>query len=177
MTAQDFIQAYNSRNMYAYAMDEERCHIGKAPTITQAFQMFGKDAVCQVLDELIGSFVSFTSASRGLSTDQRQRLVWVIITQYGWLKITEIILFIVKAEAGNFGKFYNTLDPMDITTALNKWRDECNKARNAALLAAFERERERERQEAENNAEAGRIAIKAILHNGKFKYQIKHLES
>lgn len=176
MIATEFIQAYNSRNMYAYAMDEERCHIGKAPTITQAFQQFGKDAVCQVLDELIGSFVSFTSASRGLSADQRQRLVWVVITQFGHLRITEFILFIVKAEAGKFGKFYNNLDPMDITTALTAWQNDCTQARNAARLAAFERERERERQEAENNAEAGRIAIKSILHNGQFSFQIKHLD-
>lgn len=53
----------------------------------------------------------------------------------------------MKAMSGHFGKFYNTLDPLDITTAVRSWAKECETIR-AELRARAEREQaQREREE------------------------------
>lgn len=124
------MQYYNSKYMYAYAMDEERCHIGSAPTLLDAFHNYGRESTLTVIDELLNSLITFTSARHHLSTDQRERLAQVVLTQYPRMRITELILFVVKAQAGMFGKFYDRIDPVDITTALFKWWEDCQRIRN-----------------------------------------------
>lgn len=170
MTSQEFKDAYNSKKMYAYTQDEERCHIGTAPTLDQAIHTHGRACILQVIDELMMSLVNFTSAKVRLSEDQRQRLAWVILTQYAGMRITELILFVVKAQAGHFGKFYATIDPIDITTALHQWWGVCAQQRNAYKLARLEREQQRERDQREREYEANKTEIRTILLNGQYTW-------
>lgn len=129
MTHQEFVTMYSAKNMYAYAMYEERCHIGDAPRIGEALKNYGMDAVAQVIHELLEHFQMFTSAREKYSQHQHNALIWIICTQYPHMRITELHLFFVKAMAGKFGKFYDRLEPMDITAALDKWQEECVRQR------------------------------------------------
>lgn len=170
MTTQEFLYAYNSTKMYAYAMNEERCHIGTAPTLGDALHTHGRACILTCIDDLMCSLVSFTSARVRLSDEQRQRLSWVVLTQYPGMRITELILFVVKAQAGHFGKFYDRIDPLDITTALCKWWEDCERRRNEFLLAKRDREREQERDSREREYESHKTEIKTILLNGQYRF-------
>lgn len=175
MTKYEFIQAYSSTNMYAYALDEERCHIGTAPTLGDALHMYGRVAVLKVIDDLVQALVNFTSAKQRLRDDQRTHLCWVILTQYLWLRVTELSLFIVKAQSGHFGKFYSTIDPVDISTALYDWSDVCRQQRNRYKLARFEREQIEVRNKRERDYECHKDEIKTLLLNGQFEFLHKRV--
>ena len=170
MTNQEFLDVYNSKKMYAYAMNEERCHIGSAPTLGDALHTHGRACILTCIDDLMCSLVSFTSARVRLSDDQRQRLSWVVLTQYPGMRVTELILFVVKAQAGHFGKFYDRIDPLDITSALCKWWQVCDDRRNEFLLIKRNRELEQEKMVREREYEAHKTEIKTILLNGQFKF-------
>jgi hypothetical protein len=169
MTAEEFRTAYGSKNMYAYAMDEERCHIGRAPRLIDAMHLYGRTAVLATVDDLMQSLINFTSAKSKLTEEQRTRLAWVIVTQYGHLRITELILFVVKAQAGKFGKFYNQIDPLDITTALDTWSQQANAERNRYRLIQYERDKAEEHERREHEYEAHKDEVKTMLLNSQLK--------
>lgn len=173
MTKEEFARAYNSKNMYAYAMSEERCHVGKAPTLFESAHQFGRETCLSFIDEVLLALVNFTAARIRLTTEQRHRLAWVVLTQFGWLRVTELLLFVVKAQAGEFGKFYNTIDPLDITAALQKWAAVCNRRRNEIRLAQVEQEREEQRNQAEHNHRAHVDEIRTLLLNGLFNFNFR----
>ena len=127
MDSQEFLQAYSPSNQYVYALHEQRCHRGKAPTIMQCVATQGIDVTIQAINALVEDFIKFTPARSRMSVDQRKQLSYVIITQFKTLRITQLILFFVKAKAGYFGKFYTQIEPMDITIALRQWQEVCDK--------------------------------------------------
>lgn len=45
----------------------------------------------------------------------------IIVRQFGYLKITEFILFISLFKSGKYGKFYGVFDTVVITEGLNKY--------------------------------------------------------
>lgn len=125
MTAQEFILAYAPIHAYSYAMREEQCHVGQAPSIREATAEFGCETVLNVIDALVRDFVNYACPARQFTPEQRKQLAYCILTTYRRLKITELILFFVKAKSGKFGKFYNAVEPLDITTKLAQWEEKC----------------------------------------------------
>jgi len=72
--------------------------------------------------------------------EQTEEAARVIIAQYGFLKVTEIMLFLHHIKAGRYGHFYGTVDPQRITDALREfleWRYN--------EISRIEKQREQER--------------------------------
>lgn len=130
MTREEYLQAYSPVNQYIYALHERRCHRGAAPSIMQSVAQQGIETTVQAIETLIDDFISFTPAKGRMTAVQRRQLSFVIITQFKQLKITQLILFFVKAKGGAFGKFYTVVEPMDITIALRQWVVTCEKELN-----------------------------------------------
>ena len=128
MDSHEFLEFYSPAHQYEYALYEKRCHQGTAPNIMQCVARVGIETTAKAIDALIMDFIAYTPARhRSINNEQRRQLVFVIITQFKTLKITQLILFIVKAKAGVFGKFYNNIEPMDITIALQQWNVICDR--------------------------------------------------
>jgi ABC-type phosphate/phosphonate transport system ATPase subunit len=53
-----------------------------------------------------------------LSDNQLAELSAIILTNYYWLNLAEVMQFIAKFKLGIFGQFYGTVDPLKITSAL-----------------------------------------------------------
>ena len=125
MTQEDFLRLYDVRNIWNYTLDEGRCHNGTAPTIRDCVRDFGRETVRSVVRQHLDLFIDFLKAKDKPSNKQRDTIVWFVLSQFSGLKITEFQLYIIKAMSGAFGKFYNTLDPLDVTTSLRQWVKEC----------------------------------------------------
>lgn len=147
MNAQEFETLYDVKHIFNYTLDEARCHGGQAPTLRECQTLFGRDSLRKVMRGALDTFIDFIKAKDKPNNAQRDTICWLVMTQFGSLKITEWLLFAMKAMSGQFGKFYNTLDPLDITTAVRSWAKECETIR-AELRASAEREQaQREREE------------------------------
>lgn len=142
MTKDDFIKVYDPRNFFNYTTDENRCHNGNAPTLRECVKQFGRAATHQVMRPYLDYFFGFVSAQHKPTNSQRDTICWLTMQNYGNMKISEWLLFFTKAMAGDFGKFYNTIDPLDIMTAVRSWSQRCEaiKAETKERMAQAERE-------------------------------------
>lgn len=145
MSAQSFIETYDPKNFFNYTTDEVRCHDGNAPTLRECVKMYGRNTTAQVMRPYLDFFFGFLTAAKKPTPSQRDTIVWLTIQQYGWLKISEWLLFFTKAMAGEFGKFYNNVDPLDMMTAIREWALTCRDLANARHERSIREQRERER--------------------------------
>lgn len=157
---------YDVRNIWNYTLDESRCHNGTAPTIRECVQDFGRETVRFVIRQHLDLFIDFLKAKDKPSNKQRDTIVWFVLSQFNGLKITEYQLYIIKAMSGAFGKFYNTLDPLDVTTSLRQWVKECDAIRNEFRAEQARKAAEDDRQAAASSAadrEAALATMEKIL--------------
>lgn len=138
MTRPEFIAAYAPMRGYARALNEQEAHGGDYHTIRQALVEYGTVAVCKVVDDMLKDFQAFACPKAPFTVEQRRQLCFTIIATCKTMKCSELQLFFVKAKAGHFGKFYNVIEPLDITTKLATWSQECTTKRNEAAAAAWE---------------------------------------
>lgn len=72
-------------------------------------------------------------------------LAQIICCSYGYLKVSELILFFHRFKAGLYGEFYGSVDPLKITNALHEFTrnriSEMNKYENLRQQAKLEKQR------------------------------------
>lgn len=169
MTQQELLQAYAPSRCYFLCQDEKRCHTGKAPSLRQVCSAYGYDTLSTLASSYLDDFQAYTGARVKLSEHQRTNVVGIVCTQFPSLSLSEFVLFWVKLKGGKWGKFYDRLDPMDITSALSQWDKECNTIKNEEARKAFEEQAhpalrtEYHAQDWEELAQAGIIKSPTLL--------------
>lgn len=63
----------------------------------------------------------FCGCKQKFTSKQMDELAYIIVDGYYWLKVTEMMLFFWWFKSGRYGKFYGSVDPMVITTALREF--------------------------------------------------------
>ncbi len=76
-----------------------------------------------------------------------QQCATVIATTYHYLTVSELMLFFFRFKAARYGRFYGSVDPLVITSALRDFVRE----RNDAYFKHEQEERERKEREAKKN--------------------------
>lgn len=178
MTPSEFEIMYDVKHIFNYTLDETRCHVGRAPTLNSCVMLFGRESTRKVMRGALDTFIDFVKAKDKPNNAQRDTICWLVMSQFGSLKITEWLLFSMKAMSGQFGKFYNCLDPLDITTAVRSWAKECEAFRNEYRSEQVRKDREAERQ-FEVMSEAKRQEALKILERieEKLKAKLKEKKS
>ena len=173
MTSFEFEIMYDVKHIFNYTLDEPRCHVGRAPTLNTCVNLFGRESTRKVMRGALDTFIDFVKCKDKPNNAQRDTICWLVMTQFGSLKITEWLLFTMKAMSGQFGKFYNTLDPLDITTAVRSWSRECETFRNEYRAEQVRKAREKEREEVVMTPEEREEALK-ILERIREKLKANH---
>lgn len=130
MTAQEFLQEYAPTRGYSFALNEFETHGGTLPTIKEAIEQYGTRVCLQAIDAAVQDFLLYVRDVNAMSVEQRKQLAYVIASTYRHMKVAELLVFFVQAKAGKFGKFYQRIEPLDITTKLNDWWHTCIEKRN-----------------------------------------------
>lgn len=130
MTAQEFLQEYAPTRGYSFALNEFETHGGTLPTIKEVIEQYGTRVCLQAIDAAVVDFLQFVRDDQAMTTEQRKQLAYVIASTYRHMKVAELLVFFVQAKAGKFGKFYQRIEPLDITTKLNDWWHTCIEKRN-----------------------------------------------
>ena len=139
------------------AANIDRCFTGDAPSLRQVRKAYGGDTLDSWLDIQLTDLVNFCGV-KGKEEFSRitDAVAAVIADNFGYLKLSELMLFFQRFKAGHYGHFYGTVDPLVITEALQVFL-ECR----ADRLARIERDRhkteklkrEEERAERERRGE------------------------
>ena len=128
-TAMDLAAAFAPQLQPVFARDPDRCMTDPAvPTLAVAVNAYGRGGVTgwlmgqmEDLNRLAG--VREKSDARAL-----EQAAGAILAGYPGLRLTDVMLFLMRFKAGHYGRFYGTTDPLVLTTALPAYCEERAKA-------------------------------------------------
>lgn len=109
------------------AQNVDTCYFGDFPTLAQLKALGGNTPVMWLVPQLV-NLSEFCGARDKLTTDQLEDLASIITTEYYYLKISELMLFFHRFKAGHYGRFYGSIDPLIIVTAVRDFLKERSKA-------------------------------------------------
>lgn len=121
-----FMLTFTCSHEKEYCKHVWRCIFGKAPTLSQVNATYGNNTSAAWLVPLIYDLSEFCGCKEKISDKQTEEVAYIIVNDYHWLKVTEIMLFFWWFKSGKYGKFYGNVDPMIITTALRQFVDDRN---------------------------------------------------
>ena len=116
-----FLTLFNPSKQTEYTLDVRRAYRGHAPALSGVREAYGGGTARSWLFVQISDLMEFSGCKGKLSVKQIEELANIILTEYGYLKLTEMMDFFRKFKAGSYGKFYGTVDPMVITCALREF--------------------------------------------------------
>lgn len=141
------------------AANIDRCFTGDAPTLIEVRKAYSPETVDSWLDAQLTNLIVFCGV-KGKDEFSASAIVnaltAVIADNFGYLKLSELMLFFQQFKAGRYGRFYGSVDPMVITEALQSFlyfRAERIAAIDKAQRQEEELKREAKRAEQERNCE------------------------
>lgn len=128
-----------------YGATPSRAFGNDAPALVTLDAAFGENAAVQWLMPQLYAVGEFAGVRDKMNEMQTLELARTIRAHYGFLTVTEMLLFFSNLKAGRYGKFYGSVDPMVITEALcGPFMAE--RERHIERIESAQREQEREQR-------------------------------
>lgn len=158
-TTTQLLTRFNPDVQRLCATNVDRCFTGDAPTLLEVRRVYSPATVDSWLDVQLSDLIVFCGV-KGKDEFSASAIVdaltAVIADNFGYLKLSELMLFFQQFKAGRYGRFYGSVDPLVITSALQSFLDfraERIAAINKAQIREEGRKREAKRAEQERNGE------------------------
>ena len=119
-----FLETFSPSLQLAVGRNEERAILGEAPTLGLLKRTYGETTPTQWLMPQIWDLCEFTNSKGKLDGAQGEFLAEMIANEYGYFKVSELLLFFYRFKTGRYGRFYGTVDPMIILEALERFKAE-----------------------------------------------------
>lgn len=145
----EFITTFAPKKQYAFCTEVKRCYMGKAPSLVVVNEAFGKGTAQSWLAFQLRDLSEFSGAKEKLGIGQIDDITEVIMSQFPFLKVTELMHFFLLFKSGKFGKFYGAVDGLAIMEALREFIDDRNDK-----IYRWRQEEERREKEAKEAEEA-----------------------
>lgn len=116
--ARKFAETFNPNLQKYWAENIDQSFIGDAPTINALKSAYNEKQVRVWILAQLENINQFAGTKNKMEPPQMLMLADAIMTQYGYLKASELLLFFFQFKAGKFGQFYGSVDPLRISSAL-----------------------------------------------------------
>ena len=135
---------YNPDLQQVAADNEQRAILGTAPMLCVLDAAYGDGSAVTWLIPQLHNLCAAVGVKTKLDDNQLMQLATMIRTEFGYLKATEVMLFLYRLKGGHYGEFYGSVDIQRVMRALRgKFYDERTK-----VIEAYEEElKDRERIE------------------------------
>lgn len=121
-----FLSKFAPDTQVVYTCDVTMCIMGDSLTLSQIDKEFGKNASSLWLVPQLTDLSEFCNVQNSLSEKHIITLAQLIVAEYHYLKVSELMLFFRNVKTGNYGKFYGAVSPIDIMVALRQFIKERN---------------------------------------------------
>lgn len=109
--------------------DPDRCMTdADAPLLSVVEGVYGVNAALGWLVGQIEDLFKMTAVGVKADFHVLTSTAEVILANYPDLRVTDIMLFLSRFKAGRYGKFYGAADPLAVTEALARYREERREA-------------------------------------------------
>lgn len=170
-TMQSLLFAFSPSRQADICLDLQDCIMGNYPTFAEVNKSYKHEKAANIwIIPQITNIVEFSNSSKLINKEVVKELASLIASEYYYLKISEFMLFCRWFKLGKYGRFYGSVDPMIITSALRSFIADRN-----ALLESYEREEERKRfeEEAKRNPPISREEWQRIKENKQISQDIR----
>lgn len=117
----------------------------QSPSLAVMRKNFGEEIVESFVMVAIFDLSEFVGCKEKITEFQAEQTAQMILGEYYYLKVTEIMLFFYWMKSGRYGDFYGVVDGQKILGAIIRFlRD------RQEILAKIEREKEKKRREADD---------------------------
>ncbi len=116
----NFLKMCSPNVQTAFAAHPDACFFGNYPTLSEINAAYGVQMASQWLIPQLYDLTQYSNTFN-MEGHQVQSLASIIALEYRWLKITELMLFFYRFKTGRYGRFYGSVDPMVIMTALREF--------------------------------------------------------
>lgn len=121
--------------------------MGKAPTLACVGNAFAYGTALSWIGIQLWDLAEFSGCRSKMTEQQIEELSQLVCSEYGYLKLTELMDFFRRFKSGEFGKFYGAVDPIVISCALREYCD----IRDVIIAKLKRQEEERQRQNDPNH--------------------------
>lgn len=136
--AVNFSIVFNKDIQLKVASNLERAYLGDAPSLSIVSKTYSQNVMIAWIVVQLENVNDFCGVSKKMSPAQMNELAGIIATEYYYLKVTELHLFLHRLKSGRYGQFYGVIDAMKITEGLVQFSKE-----RLSEINAFERERKK----------------------------------
>lgn len=140
-----FMTAMSPARQIDMAQNREDSIVGDFPTLNNIATAYGRTAPIQWLIAQLINLSEFCGVKDKLTGDQCEELAWLLSSEYSYYKVTQFLVFFHDFKMGKFGKFYGSVDPLVITSAIRDFDNE-----RVRIISKHEEENERNRREEES---------------------------
>lgn len=122
--AAQFMITFNKQIQPKTAENAERAYLGTAPTLRSVKEAYSPDVLVTWLMAQLEDMNDFINVNQKLNLEQMEETARIIGSEYYYLKVTEIHLFLYRLKIGRYGLFYGSIDPLRIMVCLNSFLEE-----------------------------------------------------
>ena len=135
-----FLETFTPDLQIVAARHPERAYRGTAPTLAEIAAGYGEPLAVVWICVQLENVNLFAGAKEKMPVSRQKELATLILTEYPFLKASELLLFFYRLKCGKYGRFYGTVDALTITTSLLQFMDE--RKRELGRLLQMESERQ-----------------------------------
>lgn len=171
-----FLTAFNPSIQKYAVSNPAKCYFGTAPVLSAVAKAYGEETASSWIEAELHDLANYAGSKDKLTREQSMQTATNILAAYSYLNMAELLLFFARFKAGKYGRFYGSVDPLVITTALSEFSKQRIAEITAIEMAMKQQERMKEREgcvsheeylKIRERAEAGDRAAQELLKKPK----------
>lgn len=123
-SAEKFLNTFNPDMQVMAARYTERAYFGTAPSLETVGAGYGEQTAIVWICIELENINLFAGVKDKMPVNRQQELSRLILAEYPYLKVTELLLFFHRLKCGRYGRFYGMVDALFIASALVQFMDE-----------------------------------------------------
>lgn len=124
------------------------CFFGNYPTLAEMKDCYGENMASAWLVPQLNNLSEYCGCRDKLQGVPLRECAFTISRYFSYLKISELMLFFSRFKSGRYGRFYGSVDPLVINTALRDFVKERADEIDKREYAERQQQREADRKEA-----------------------------
>lgn len=107
---EEFMQRFSPTLQLRVAVHVEYAHMGPIPTLAQVGRCYGEPTAEAILCFELEDHNRFAGTKTKLEIYQQKEVARIILTEFYYLKVSEVLPFFFRLKSGRYGSFYGSVD-------------------------------------------------------------------
>lgn len=116
--AENFLATFNPDLQIAIAANVERAFTGNSPSLTVVKHSYSEQVLIVWILAQLENINDFCGVLNKMTIVQMENLARIIVVEYHYFKISELMLFFHRFKCGKYGQFYGVIDPQKLMSAI-----------------------------------------------------------